>query len=59
MIYDMKVRCECNSFTQSMNFEFDDRQRFIGRTLILNVRFIVGQVMKEDSIYQDRLYGSD
>lgn len=41
IIYDMKVRCVCNSFTQSMNFEIDDRQRFIGRTLILNVHSIV------------------
>ena len=41
MIYDMKVCCKCNSFTQWMNSEIDNRQRFIGRTLILNVHAIV------------------
>lgn len=41
MIYDMKVRCKCNSLTQWMNFEIDNRQRFIGRTLILNAHSIV------------------
>lgn len=41
MIYNMKVYCKCNLFTQSMNIEIDDRQRFIGRSSILNVRSIV------------------